>query len=91
MENLKLIDGKFSPSETKEILLNMVNSKIRFHTVKDFGTEIRTGESGLRSHERISELKEIKHKIITLMEKAEKENMEVEVYATITVSCTPKK
>lgn len=91
MENLKLIDGNFSPREAKEILLSLISSKIQFHTVKDFGSEIRTGVPEFKSRDRINDLREAKQKIITLMEEADKQNMEVEIYSTITISYTARK
>lgn len=91
MENLKLIDGKFNPIDAKEILLNMISSKIQFHTVKDFSSGIRKGEPELNSRERIEELRETKAKIISLMEKAERENLEVDIFSSITISCTAEK
>lgn len=88
MDNVKLIDGKFSPMEAKEILLYMISSKIQFHTIKDFSSEIRTGEPEMRSRERIDELRETKKKIITLLAEAEKNNMIVELQSSVTISCT---
>lgn len=91
MENVKLIDGKFSPTEAKEILLNMISNKIQFHTIKDFSSEIRTGEPEMKSRERIKDLREAKKKIIALLEAAEKDNLVVEVLSSVTISCTGRK
>lgn len=90
MNDLKLIDGKFNPDEAKEILLNLISSKIQFHTIKDFSSEIGIGEPDIRSRKRIAELRTIKEEILSLIEKTEKENLLLEVKSTITISCSPK-
>lgn len=90
MNKIKLIDGKFSSNEAKEILLNMISSKIQFHTLKDFSSEICTGKPEIKSRERIKELRETKEDIIAILEQAEKENMVVEIQSSINISCTPK-
>ncbi|MGY5848578.1 hypothetical protein ACW6QP_14305 [Salegentibacter sp. HM20] len=87
MDNIKLIDGKFSANEAKEILLNMISSKIQFHTIKDFSSEIRTGEPENNSQKRMKELGETRERIITLLDDAQKNNLVVEIQSTINISC----
>ena len=41
--NLTLIDGVFTPSEAREVLLNVYGSKIRFHKAKNFSSKERDG------------------------------------------------
>lgn len=88
MNNLKLIDGKFNPIEAKEILLNMISSKIQFHTIKDFSSQLRTGEFEINSRKRMQELKEAREKIIALLDEAQKNNLLVDIQSTINISCT---
>lgn len=91
MDNLKLIDGEFSPMEAKEILLHIISSKIQFHSIKDFSSEIRTGEPEMKSQERIEELRETKKKTIALLEEAERENLIVVVQSSVSISYTAPK
>lgn len=91
MDNLKLIDGKFSATEAKEILLQLISSKIQFHTIKDFSSEIRTGEPEMKSRQRINELKETRNKIIALLEEAEKKNLTVGLQSSVNISFTTEK
>ena len=36
MEQLNLIEGNFSDEEAKEILMNIISTKIHFHEMKNF-------------------------------------------------------
>lgn len=53
---LTLISGEFTPDETAEILLSLINEKIRFHDLQVLG--IKEGRAGsIEPHnKRISEL-----------------------------------
>lgn len=91
MESLKLIDGKFNAEEAKEILMNLISSKIHFHAMKDFSTQERTGESVPASMERIKELQKTKEQIISIINKARKENIILEIHSSVNISYTEKK
>jgi hypothetical protein len=90
MYTLKLIDNKFTPGEAKEVLLTLINDKIRFHSTKNFSSEVRTGISQEHSRQRIEELEEAKKEIIALIEKAEEMNILLDVESSIHISGTPK-
>lgn len=77
--------------EAKEILLHIISSKIQFHSIKDFSSEIRTGEPEMKSQERIEELRETKKKTIALLEEAERENLIVVVQSSVSISYTAPK
>ncbi|MGA9638253.1 hypothetical protein [Flavobacterium sp.] len=57
-QDLKLIDGVYSPTEAIEILMNVYNRKIEFHELKNFSSEVCTGISNSAAGTRITELKE---------------------------------
>lgn len=86
MENLKLIDGKFSANEAKEILLNMINNKIQFHTNRDFSSEIRFGTPEVDSRERLIELRETKKKILSLLKEAENKGQILQIRSSIEIT-----
>ncbi|MDT0688797.1 hypothetical protein RM549_03325 [Salegentibacter sp. F188] len=90
MENVKFIDGQFTPTEAKEILLNMISSKIQFHRIKEFSSEIRDGKPAINSQQRIKELQEAREKIITLMKDAENQNQMIDLQSTVNISYTAK-
>ena len=63
-EPIKLIEGKFSPEDAKEVLLELINHKINFHYLKNFSSEERFGQSIEGSKKRIEYLKEAKRKLL---------------------------
>ncbi|WP_051286106.1 hypothetical protein [Salinimicrobium terrae] len=89
MYTLKLIDNKFTPEEAKEVLLTLINDKIKFHSTKNFSSEIRTGLSQEHSRQRIKELEEAKKEIIALIRKAEDVNILLDVESSIHISGNP--
>jgi len=66
--SFKLIDGSFIAADAKEILLNVIDYKIRFHQLKDFSGEERFGCEYEHSTERIAELRETRQEIIELFD-----------------------
>jgi hypothetical protein len=56
-ETIKLLKGKFSPGDAKEILITLITHKINFHQMKNFSLEERFGKPEKRSEKRITELK----------------------------------
>lgn len=86
-EKVKLIDGKFTPVEAKELLLNVIGSKIRFHTTKSFSDQIRSGEQEKKSLEKIISLRGTRERIVHLLGEAEENGFLVEIESTISISC----
>ena len=69
-EQVSLIDGEFSVEEIKEILLNMYNSKIQFHQLKNFSSKERFGKEDAIAVKRLPELEKSRQKLIAIFEKA---------------------
>lgn len=63
-EQFKLIDGIFSAADAKEVLLMLLEEKIKFHGLKSFSDEVRTGNKNRDSLARIAELEGIKNTIV---------------------------
>ncbi|WP_017257185.1 hypothetical protein [Pedobacter arcticus] len=70
-EKFKLIEGTFNSKDTKEILLTLIEEKIKFHDVKSFSTEERTGKKNQESLLKIQELKETRAEIISFIDAEE--------------------
>jgi hypothetical protein len=51
-----LIDGYFNKAEAKEILTNLFNSKIKFHTIAAFSLEERANSKAKEHNKRKKEL-----------------------------------
>ena len=84
-EPIKLIEGKFSPEDAKEILLELINHKINFHTLKNFSSEERFGQSIEGSKKRIEYLKEAKEKIVEIIDKAKLDNSSLRLESSINI------
>jgi hypothetical protein len=83
--NLKLIDGKFSPNEAREVLVSLFSSKIRFHEMQNLSSKERLGVEDERSKKRIPELLESKRLIAEIMEQAKTKNMDVIITSMVNI------
>ncbi len=84
-EPIKLIEGKFSPEDAKEVLLELINHKINFHSLKNFSSEERFGQTIEGSKKRIEYLKEAKEKIVKIIDKAKHNNSNLRLESTINI------
>lgn len=57
---VNLIDNTYSMTDAQEVLLSLINDKIRFLNLKIFGIEERLGEDPTHTKERLVELKQEK-------------------------------
>ena len=90
METTKLIKGSFSPIDAKDLLLNMVDSKINFHKIKSLSSLVQCNQPNKESEQRIKELKEAKEQILAIIEKAEKDGRSLRIESTINLSLEAK-
>lgn len=86
IEEVKLIEGEFDPIEAKELLLNIIGSKIQFHTTRNFSSEICLGKSDKKSVEKLISLREARQKIVDLLEEASKNDLMVDIQSSINIS-----
>lgn len=91
MEEHKLISGEFNNSEAREVLLNLIDSKIKFHDKKIFSTEERFGVKDSRSIKRIAELKELRSEILRLLINNEDSDFSYKITSTFSVEMVPIK
>ncbi|OAQ38490.1 hypothetical protein A5893_13780 [Pedobacter psychrophilus] len=71
IKKFKLIEGIFSASDAKEILLNLIEEKIKFHELRSFSDEVKQGKKNDESLLKVAELNDTKSKIKALLEKVE--------------------
>lgn len=83
---IKFIEGKFSPEEAKEVLVDLINHKINFHSLKNFSSEERFGKPVEESQKRIEELKESREKIILLIQQAVDKNANLRIESSINIA-----
>lgn len=84
-DSITFINGLFSPAEAADVLLSLINDKIKFHRVKSL--KLRNEEQGLNisSEERIKKLKEAKKTVEQLVLKAHKEGMILSIKSAIEI------
>ena len=66
-ETIELIKGTFTPNEAREIILQMLNSKINFHNLKNFSSRERFGKPDADSEQRLRNLNESRNKVKSLI------------------------
>lgn len=65
----KLIDGEFSVEEAREVIGNLFEFKINFHSKESFRSELRTGLKDEKSLSRKESLKITKNEFLTFLDK----------------------
>jgi len=79
-----LINGVFNGVEAKEVILSIIDYKIKFHHKKILHHFDQTGEALYASDKRISELKEIRKNLIEYLK--ENENRSFKISSTLDIS-----
>jgi len=85
-QKFKLIEGKFWPNESREILNNVFFSKIQFHQMKNFSSQERFGTEDKNGLKRIYQLKKSIDKILKMIESAEKKGEQIEIKSEIMIN-----
>jgi hypothetical protein len=67
-EKFKLIEGVFIVSDAKEILLTLIEEKIKFHELKSFSDEVKLGKKSEDSLIKVADLRATKTKIIAFID-----------------------
>lgn len=87
-ETINLIKGDFTPRDARDILLDLLNSKINFHNLKDWSSRERFGKPDADSRHRLKDLTESRNKVRTLFSELineETEEKSVTVISTIEI------
>ena len=85
-ENITFIKGRFSPAEAADVLLSLINDKIKFHTVKALNLREEEPDINTSSEERILKLKEAKRCVEGLVLQAHREGRELSIESTIEIA-----
>lgn len=83
--SINFIEGCFTPAEAADVLLSLLNDKIKFHTVKSLHLRDDESDSDCGSTERIEKLKEAKKLVEELVIKAHKNGLQLEIDSTIKI------
>lgn len=81
----KLIDGEFTPSEAKKMLLDLINAKINFHNLDGFSNHIRFNAALSNHQSRVEQLSQTRESIKFLTELADSNNMKLKINSEVTI------
>ena len=87
---LKLIQGVFKADKAKDILLTLIDSKVQFHQLNNFSSQIRHGNQDEFSLERIQDLKELKKNILKILDYADFNGQELQIDSSINIKIIEK-
>ena len=85
-ESVDLIKGTFTPQEAREILLQLLDSKINFHNMKNWSTRERFGITNADSEQRLKHLKDSRKTVETLIAKSIAEEKSLMISSSIEIS-----
>lgn len=84
-QRFKLIQGNFSSDEAKNMLYDLIASKIQFHNKEALSIQVRTSGDVSHSTKRVEELKETRLKLEQLIDYADENNLILEIYGEIEI------
>jgi hypothetical protein len=85
-ETIELIKGTFTPDEARAILLQLLDSKIKFHNVKNWRSRERYGKPDADSEQRLKHLMESRKKVQTLISKLIDEGKTMTINSSIEIN-----
>lgn len=88
MNNIKenyLINGNFTPAEAREIIVDLYQTKIQFHELKNFSSVIQSGHKNEQSESRIASLRAGLQKVLQQIDLAENEGRTLIIQSTVEV------
>jgi hypothetical protein len=85
-ETIELVKETFTPDEAREILLELLNSKINFHNRKVWSSRERLGKLDADSEHRLKLLREARKKVETLISKTINEEKTITINSIIEIN-----
>ena len=85
-----LVKGSFSAAEAKEVLLNLVESKLRFHSIKNFSTQELQGVNCPVAAARMPELRNTRNEMLALLNEYDADLYEYKIRSVIEVEVIKK-
>jgi len=82
---IKLIDGVFTPNEAKSIIVTMIDNKIKYHKLDDFSYHIRKNRHPHHSEQRIAELVDTKNELRNWIDTVQQYSTQLKIKGTITI------
>lgn len=85
-KKISLIEGNYTPSEAKEMLLDLYNKNINFNKVKNFSSQVRFGEDDEMALEHIENLTKSVNYLTQLLKDAQVENKNLVIKSVIEIA-----
>jgi hypothetical protein len=85
-EKIKLVEGNFNPAEAADVLLSLINYKIKFHSSQILNLQGTKSDVISQSEKRIIELKEAKTRITDLIINARKKGETLKINSDISIT-----
>lgn len=82
---VRLVEGVFEPAESAEVLLSLLNYKIKFHTVQLLNLKETQNSDPENSQKRIEELKAAKQEVTDLVVNARNKGMVLEIHSRVKI------
>lgn len=82
----KLVDGKFTPSDARKILIELIQNKINFHTRELHRMEEHREGNATRSEKRITQLRKSSEALKKKLVQAEQKGMQLKVKGVIEIT-----
>ncbi len=89
-QNISFIKGFFSPAEAADVLLSILNDKIKFHSVKALNLRHEQENADGSSENRIIKLRENKKIVEQLVLDAHKNGLKLEINGTVEITLVDK-
>lgn len=81
----KLIEGVFNPDDAAEIVVALIDSKLKFHMLKAFSTEERSGVACEHSKKRIADLTVAKQEVLKAIAIAKDKKQNLKIRSTLNI------
>lgn len=88
--NITLVKGTFNPSEAADVLLTLINDKIKFHSIQILNLHEGSEKDIAYSEERIKALKAAKAKITDMVVEARNKDLVLEINSSIEIQMRPR-
>ena len=88
--NITLVKGSFTPSEAADVLLTLINDKIKFHSIQILNLREGSEKDITYSEERIKALKAAKTEITDMVVEARNKGFVLDINSSINIQMRPR-
>ena len=88
--NITLVKGTFDPSEAADVLLTLINDKIKFHSIQILNLREGSEKDISYSEERIKALKAAKAEITDMVVQARNKGLVLDIHSSIEIQMRPR-